>query len=365
MAPSRNTLSAARRSACMRVLTYGLSVLFVACAMESPSIAREAPGGPKSDAAADLACMPVPSCEGSPPGGTERGRWNRISSRLSARAGRPHHRARDLMLGEGDRAWALAKFAYGATDKDLEGEDVEVWLDSGCTQTWRPLGVVRTTTDPTHATVEGVEDEGGRVFVDLGVLPVGRHHVSFRVKGDLSRAEQIIDVVPRGAKWVVTDIDGTLTESEASVVGEVVTGRASEARQDAAVVLGILASRGYHIAYVTARPDWLVGSTRDWLAEEGFPPGVVHTSDSSLGLFGAPATEYKVEDIRSMATHIGAVPSYGFGNKASDVSTYQQVGIAPANTAYIQLDGDLGGGIGIESYSELVDWAVDQPGACE
>jgi hypothetical protein len=53
---------------------------------------------------------------------------------------------------------------------------------------------------------------------------------------------------------------------------------------DAAEAFHILASKGYHPMYVTARSEWLVGQTREFLEAYGYPPGIVHTT---LGLTGA------------------------------------------------------------------------------
>jgi phosphatidate phosphatase PAH1 len=59
--------------------------------------------------------------------------------------------------------------------------------------------------------VEGVEDTGGWIYFKIPAekqLGVGVHRIHMVMRGDLTSAEQIIDVAPPDAPVFVTDIDG-------------------------------------------------------------------------------------------------------------------------------------------------------------
>jgi len=161
-------------------------------------------------------CPDPPACDLAPPDPGPAADWRHATSALLA-LGTAYHRGRDLLLAEGDPQWALAKFAYGLlTDTDLHDEDVDVWLLRDCA-TWELLGTATTSEDDQNPTVEGVADTGGRVFFRIPEekrLGLGRHRIRFVVKGDLSTADAYLQILPPGARVVVTDIDGTLTTSE-------------------------------------------------------------------------------------------------------------------------------------------------------
>ncbi len=89
--------------------------------------------------------------------------WNHTESAITSAAGFPNHRGRDLILLPTADQWIIGKFAYGAIDKDIHDEEVNVWLERDCAGSWEELGTELTTTDGQHATVEGVDDTGGRI----------------------------------------------------------------------------------------------------------------------------------------------------------------------------------------------------------
>ena len=70
---------------------------------------------------------------------------------------------------------------------------------------------------------------------------------------------------------VVLDIDGTLTPHNL---------RVHEARPGAAETVRAFESRGYEIAYITARVPAFQASLPGWLAEHGFPAGNLHVAQS-------------------------------------------------------------------------------------
>ncbi len=319
-------------------------------------------------------CPPRPACDAPLPDVGPKRSWRHTSSSLTSKAGPARHRGRDLFVRKDGPQWALGKFAYGSlgvgfVDDDIKDEDVDVWLLRDCGSTWTKVGTYRTTEDGEHATVEGVEDTGGRVYVDLRKdlpvpLGVGRHRIRFVVAGDLSAADQFVEVLPDGAKIAVSDIDGTLTTSEFAAWTDYVSLPPPGAHPGAPEALTALARRGYYLFYLTARPEWLTQKTREWLPLRGFPTGIVHTTLSKGGaLTGADA--YKTGELALLKSATGITPSYAFGNKDTDVTAYTNAKIEPAsNCFYFQLEGDAKGGTVHSDYAKLVPTFSALPATC-
>ncbi len=163
---------------------------------------------------------PAPACDTPPPDPGPELAWKGFFSSTIA-AGIPSHRGRDLLLNPGDPQWVLGKFAYSAPpielDKDMHGEQVDIWLLRGCGDQWELLGSALTSDDGDNATVEGVKDTGGWIYFKIPAdkaLGVGIHRIHMVLRGDLTTADQIIEVAPPDTPMFVSDIDGTLTSSE-------------------------------------------------------------------------------------------------------------------------------------------------------
>jgi hypothetical protein len=333
------------------------------CATASPPPPAPAPPGgtapapsqpPSQPSTEPLpSCFVPPPCDAAPPpAGTAAG-FRKTSSTLKASVGKANHRVHDLVLAPSDAQWVIGTFAYdGVSTGNLEGEDVDVHLLRGCGQTWEHLGTARTTDDGEHATVEGVADTGGHVYLEIPAdraLGVGRHRLRLVVRGDLTAAEGFIEVQPAGAALLVSDVDGTLTPSDLSEVGGILTGTIPDANPGAAAALGRLAAAGYRPVYLTARTESEVRRTREFLAARGFPPGVVRTTqgDGLIGLTGAAATRFKAGELALVQGH-GFQVALGIGNTESDAQAYQQAGIA----ASFLLGTDAGAPYGAERFDE-------------
>lgn len=282
-------------------------------------------------------------------------------------SGSSNHRGRDLFLNPGDTQWLVGKFAYGLVDKDLPDEDVDVYLLRDCGKTWELLGTGTTTHDGDHATVEGVADSGGRIFFEVPKdkeLGLGRHRARFVVKGDLTSTDVFLEVVPQGTPMFVSDVDGTLTDSENAEFGALLTGKLPGVHPDAAKALGLLASKGYHPMYLTARPEWLVGRTRELLDTNAFPSGIVHTTLGFTGATGNAAATFKTDELALIAGK-GMVPGWGFGNTASDAQGYDAAGIQPlSQRVFYQFDDAVYGGRRIEDYTSLLAELDGLPSLC-
>jgi phosphatidate phosphatase PAH1 len=267
----------------------------------------------------------------------------------------------------GDTQWVIGKFAYGVFDDDIKDEDVDVWLLRDCGTQWEKLGTAVTTYDNQHATVEGVSDSGGRVYFTIPqnkVLGLGRHRLRLVVGGDLSAAEMFIEVVPKKMPIFVSDVDGTLTTSENAEFPALLTGNLPDAHVDAAAALRTLALKGYRPFYMTARPEFLVNRTREFLDTNGFPPGLVHTTLTLTGATGSAAAAYKTGEL-SMIANRGLVPSWAFGNTDSDADAYHNGNIQPLDhRIFFQFTDSIHGGKRIESYTELLGPFTNLPNVC-
>jgi hypothetical protein len=302
-------------------------------------------------------CAPVPTCDGALPDvGPERD-WIHTTNQITAATGFANHRGRDMIYNPGDDIWVMAKFAYGVLDDDIQDEDVDIYLNRDCGADWELLGTARTTDDGEHPTVEGVEDTGGWVFFQAPsnlALGEGRHRFLMVVAGDLSTADVFIDIVQPGTPIIVTDVDGTLTTSENEEFTALLTGAIPDANPSAPEVLNALADKGYRIFYMTARPHFLVGRTREFIDVHGFPPGLVHTSLSLTGATGSSAVTYKTGELAMLAAR-GLVPAWACGNTITDAEAYDNGAILPLEQRIMyQFTDDMWNARRVDDYAELL-----------
>ncbi|MFO0633298.1 MAG: hypothetical protein U0168_10635 [Nannocystaceae bacterium] len=318
----------------------------------------ESGSGEASSSGGAVGCPPPPACDATPPNPGPLVSWQDLQSFAVVASGAPNHRGRDMIYNPGDAQWVLAKFAYGLTDWDLEGERIDLYLLRDCAGQWESLGSVDTTyeSDP-HATVEGVEDTGGRVYFQLpaeAILGPGRHRVHMVVRGDATTAEAFIEILEPDTPTFVADIDGTLTTYETEEFVALLTGALPDVNPNAPEALWALVEHGYHPVYLTARPEFLGARTLEFVQQRGLPPGIIHTTLSATGALGSAAQTYKTDELAALAER-GLVPSYVFGNTSSDAAAYDNAGIMPLDhRIFFQYDDDFGGRR-IEDYGELVD----------
>jgi phosphatidate phosphatase APP1 len=351
--------------------TLGASVLLLSASVVACSAAGDdAVTGDDQNQTSALTCAPSPACAAAPPLAVPQHRdWRHaVKSRVDVAVGSPHHRGRDLFVNPGARQTVIAKIAYGIIDKDLEDEEVDVFVQRDCGDSWELLGTTITTGENgTHPTVEGVDDGGGRVYFEIPPdrhLGPGKHRIRLVVAGDGSSTDLFLDVVPPKTPIFISDVDGTLTSSENVEFLKLLEGELPDTHPGAPEALRALAAKGYRPIYVTARPEWLVQRTRDFLDKHGFPPGIVHTSTSLIGAgFGASAATFKSGELAMLAQK-GLVPSFAFGNMPSDSDAYGGANVQPPDhRIFYQISGAFTGRR-IESYTELVPGFEALPGAC-
>ncbi len=278
-----------------------------------------------------------------PPAVTVTGFRHKRSSFL-ARSG-PNHRGIDVIAAEDNLVQHVhGKLAAGIDDQDLEDEDVEVFacIAPG---TWKSIGKART-------------DDDGRFNFTLerpNRLPVGMRDLYVAALGDGSGAYFVGYNAPKGSAIVVTDVDGTISWSENSIIKNVVS-RASDIghRPNAPAAFGKLP---YPIVYVTARGDVFMDVTRRWLERHGFPRGMLRLSTGLFARPGDKAIEYKTSVLKSLPVPIAA----GIGNRKSDITAYSGIGLAakrifihlPEYAKEVAVDLQAGAAIGFDDYAKL------------
>lgn len=325
-----------------------------------------APGAAGAAGPAASTCLAQPACNGTaaPQLGAKRPFTHALSGLIAS--GSANHRGRDQIISVGEPQWVIGKIAYGVIDKDLKDEDVDVFVERGCAGAWEQLGTVKTTNEGAHATVEGVPDSGGRVYFEIPrakELAAGRHRIRLVVAGDHTSTDLVIDVLPKGSPVVVSDVDGTLTSSEVAEFPALLVGALPDAQPHAADALAALAAKGHHVVYLTARPELLTARTHEFLAKNGFPPGIVHTTTGATGAFGGAAATFKSDELAMLKAH-GHTIAWAFGNQPSDTDAYDAAKINPVDHRVFLGVTDSHGGRRIEAYADLVPVLTALPSTC-
>lgn len=283
-------------------------------------------------------------------------------SKLIAKLGRRAHSAQDLIATLGQSIHIPGKFAYGRVSKDMEDETVEVFLDL-CERGWRALGSTLT-------------DDDGRTSLSVSdtLLPgSGIYTLTQRMQGDASTITSRLTIVPPQSKFIVFDVDGTLTVSDEELFDELsaeYTGSpsaSSSARPfaGAAALSQAWAAKGYLLIYMTGRPYWLASLTRRWLRTHGFAPGHLHTTDRNRDILPSRAGvgEFKAKYLKSLVD-LGIVLERAYGNAETDIYAYRKSGIPLKQTHIIGPHAGKNGTQGIsKSYISHVKWVKQQPTA--
>jgi hypothetical protein len=335
---------------------FGLAVFISACQPSESSQLQD-------EANRAYNCKPIPACDAKAP---DPGALRPFHGRKPG--GQAWHRGVDQYLREGDAQWIIGKFNYGSliARKNLVGEEVDIYVLRGCGNSWEKLGTALTTAGG-GATIEGIPDDGGRLFFEIPAdkqLAVGRHRVRMVVAGDHSATELFVEVMPEGVPLFVSDVDGTLTTAELAELGSTIIGSIPDANDGAAQALKGLVNKGYRPVYLTARPELSVQRTREFVSARSFPEGRVETSLAPLlGLTGSQAVAYKTAALERL-TDRGFEIAYAFGNTATDAEAYDNAGIPTESRYYFKYSDNKFGGQRIESYRELNEFASLE-GVCE
>ncbi|OOM73725.1 hypothetical protein CLPUN_43590 [Clostridium puniceum] len=260
----------------------------------------------------------------------------------------PHHNGYDTVYKVGQPQYVEGKFQYGDFRKDLEKEWVSIYeysLDKS-PSAWKKIG-------------RALTDSDGRIkynVPDNMKLEVGLHLIKMYVEGDGTEANMYIQVLNTDKKYVIFDMDGTLTTSDFESVKEYSgeffnSSYKAEMYNNANDVVKYYVAKGYEIVYLTARPYWLIEESQNWLIEKKFPRGLIHTSEGSELLLGASAATFKEEYLKQLKAQ-GIQFCYGYGNASSDVTAYVNAGIDKKNIFTIGKEAGICGSTAINNYSD-------------
>lgn len=263
------------------------------------------------------------SCPRPDPGA--RVKWrHRGSSATSTLVGDAHHSASDPIINPGQDALVRGKFAYGAISKDLQDEEIGLWLRMAPCGAWKNVG-------------QGVTDSDGRLNIPVSrdLIPnPGAYPYQLIVRGDLSRAHGTVYVLPKSTQVVIFDIDGTLTTGDDEIIQEVAFGSDPEVRPGASAVVARWIEAGYLPIYITGRPYPLRGTTASWLIRHEFPPGPLITTDrfgeARPGEGGVGRFKYNI--LSGLRDESGLAIVAAYGNASTDVCAYSQAGVDPEKT---------------------------------
>lgn len=297
-----------------------LGLFLVACG--SPSGVIDAPRPPN-----DAGAVPTGrfrSCTGRAFTAAPTQEWQHTTQTpLTLQAGAANHSAQDQI--ESTVAVTLpGKFTYGSISKDLEDELVRVSFDD-CSA-WRVLGDYATNDD-------------GRIDVpvpaDIFTSP-GVHEVRFQVLGDASLTTSYVWILPRGTHIALTDIDGTMTQSDSELFQQMFDGSHVPVAYPGAVDLTTThAGRGHVVVYLTGRPYWLMQRSRDWLRDLSFARGALHVTDSNSEAVPSESGvgAFKKAYLESLLAK-GFLVDVAYGNAATDIYAYLGAGL-PADSVWI------------------------------
>jgi hypothetical protein len=230
----------------------------------------------------------------------------------------------------GIKARTTATGGYFATG--MAGENVSLWSYDGAA--WSSIG--RTQTD----------DVGEYDLPATGVVAANGHPIYSVLEADGSCAEHYNMLLPPGSKVVITDLDGTMTLNDNELLMEIPDPTYVPVAMGSAVALmQAWDAKHYPIIYLTARPHVLRPESRGWLRDLGFPNGALLTA-----IQVEEAAAYKTVWLKRMITQFGWVPVAAYGNADTDITAYENAGIAKDKTFIV---GPLAGNNGTQPIANL------------
>jgi hypothetical protein len=233
-----------------------------------------------------------------------------------------YHMVQDELVAHGHSATIVGKFDYDlAMHKDLEGEDIKVYLYGTGMSNWEYVGQYRTDTD-------------GKIYAPIGVREVGHYLVHMVVTGDLSTATGYLNVVEPGTQAVLFDIDGTLTLNDFEAVGDYLGVSTAAAASYGPESVISYQEKGYCIVYLTARPYWLMKDTREWMTEKNTPQWHIHANPDAELFTKKDTAAYKTDYIDRLKDN-GLDIIRAYGNTETDITAYADSGIPKAETYII------------------------------
>ncbi len=234
---------------------------------------------------------------------------------------RPFHMVHDQIVKAGTSTTMVGKFDYSSIyHKDLEDEDIHVYIHGTGMPDWEYLGEYRTNSD-------------GKIYVNIS-RPEGDYQVRMVVEGDLSEASGYLTVVQPGRKAVLFDIDGTLTLNDFEAVGDYLGIDTAQMHTYASEVVWDYVVKGYQIIYLTGRQYWMAKTTRQWFNSKGLFQWHLRTDSNAENPLSPETQAYKTDYIRYLLNDVKLDIVRAYGNADTDVAAYADAGL-PKSETYI------------------------------
>jgi hypothetical protein len=247
----------------------------------------------------------------------------------------------------------------GLFAEEITGELVSAWqYDDGVG--WLGLGEELTGTFAAGDAGWYSIDSGAGLPPDRDVLV--RYAV---LNAEPSCATHVVLPLAAGRPFILTDIDGTLTDSDDEIIMQI-----SDPTYDpleipaAGELMRVWSGKGYPIVYLTARPHLLRMETLSWLAAHGFPAGPVITTTDFV--VDEAARVYKGEWVGRLIDELGWAVVAAYGNATSDIDAYADAGIAKAITFIVGPNAGVDGTVAIEGQdyaAHVQSYVMAQPDA--
>ena len=229
----------------------------------------------------------------------------------------------------GIKARTAAGNGYQSTA--LTGENVSLWRYDAAAMAWKSLGSASTDSS-------GQYDLPSTSFVAANGEPVYA-----MLEADGSCAIHYDYLLPAGSKVVVTDIDGTLTLDDGQILSQVANINYVPQMMGAAdQLMKAWANKSYPIIYLTARIHVLRAESRLWLDDLGFPTGPLITANG-----GKNDDVYKTLWLDRLVHTFGWNIVAAYGNASTDITAYQNAGIAKDHTFIVGPMAGNGGTVAI------------------
>jgi hypothetical protein len=275
-----------------------------ACYAETNQAPPDAPAA--ATTVPDVRCSEAPSLPGR--------ELRHTKNELIVDMGEPRHRGVDVIAADTDDTQTVrGTLSYSGVDKALEDEDAELFACTGAG--WKSLGTART------------DDEGGFKLVLTGDerLAVGLRDL-YAASPDGSGVWFLALVAPAGSHMMLSDVDGTLTSKENAFPISIAGGSQVGVQPGAPAVFVAAAASGITPVFISSRGALFTESTRDWLAEKGFPRAPIVLASSIVTMPGSSTVSFKSGVVEPLAERFDIVAA--IGNRATDIDAYRDAGIA-------------------------------------
>jgi phosphatidate phosphatase PAH1 len=233
---------------------------------------------------------------------------------------RPWHMVHDAIVPVGTSATVVGKFDYDAVlHKDLEDENIKVYITGTGMAGWQYLGRYRTNSD-------------GKISVNAGARPVGEYRVRMVVEGDLSHADGYLSVVEPGRQAVLFDIDGTLTTNDFEAAADYLGIKTASTYSYATETVQAYKDRGYQVIYLTGAPYWVTRDRREWFDRIGLQDYHYHSNPYGGGPIPPDTQGYKTDYLNYLLADVGLDIVRAYGNADTDIAAYAAAGLPKAET---------------------------------